>query len=139
MRPRYFTKGGSLIYNGVAFYPERKVWEFSRSINANASLYEGLFDELDENYFGRALHRSGASRVPNEIFTHPQWSGARLNQRLSAEAGFGCGHPDIGTNTVPQAVNWEKVKEELSGTRAPSVIKGEAWFGNVRFSYSLPF
>ena len=92
---------------------------------------------MNENYFGRALHRTGAARIPNEIFTNPQWSGARLNQRLAAEAGYGCGHPDIGTNTVPQAVNWEKVKQELNGERVPSISKGEAWFGNVCLFLSL--
>src|SRR5262249_10221093 len=35
-----------------------------------------------------------------------------------------------GAVLAPTAVNWKAVQEEIDGKRTPSVIAGEAWWGN---------
>ena len=108
--------GGSLIYNGVTYQPPRELFYqiFPSSVN---------YDELDQTYYPRVRQMLGASPIPQDILATDYYLSTRVFLQQATDAG-------IPNRLIDIAVNWDIVREEIQGTKVPSAIVGEHWYGN---------
>lgn len=107
--------GGSLVNNGITYQPTRELFYkvFPRSID---------YEELDKVYYPRVRSILKPSPIPSDILASPYYDRTRLLLELANNAGF----PSRLYNI---AVDWNIVREEINGTKVPSVILGNYWFG----------
>ncbi|MDZ4877336.1 MAG: Cholesterol oxidase [Chroococcidiopsis cubana SAG 39.79] len=107
--------GGSLVYNAVTYQPARELFErvFSDSID---------YEELDEVYYPRVRSILNPAPIPPDILATPYYDRTRLFLEQATTAGFPNRLYDI-------AVDWNIVREEIDGTKRPSAIIGNHWFG----------
>jgi cholesterol oxidase len=107
--------GGSLVNNAITVQPRRELFErvFPRAID---------FDEMDAVYYPRAREILRAAPVPADILATPFFQSTRVNLAQAEHAG-------LATRLVDLAVDWEIVRQEIAGTRRPSVIAGQSWYG----------
>jgi cholesterol oxidase len=108
--------GGSLVFGGALVQPHRPVFDqiFRSRID---------YDEMDTVYYPRVRRTMGVSRCPASVLNRPAYAASRAWLELGQQAG-------LPTQLVDLAIDWQIVEEELAGTRRPSVISGEAWYGN---------
>lgn len=120
--------GGSLAYGGILIQPPKELFEqvFPSSIN---------YDELDKIYFPRVHALMGATPIPDDVLNSKYYAGLKVLEQHALNSGF----PYVestnsgltnGINRFPMGVDWDIVREEISGTKVPSVIAAEFWFGN---------
>jgi len=107
--------GGSLVYNAITVQPRREVFErvFPRVIN---------FDEMDSVYYPRVKSIIKPAPIPQDILSTSIFQSTRVNFEQARRAGF-------STRLVDLAIDWDVVREEINGTRAPSAIAGQSWYG----------
>jgi cholesterol oxidase len=107
--------GGSLVYNGVSYQPSKQIFEqvFPRSINYN---------ELDRVYYPRVRSIIKPQPIPDDILQTPYYLGSRVFSQQAINAGFTPRKLDI-------AVNWDIVRQEMTGQKAPSAILGQTYYG----------
>lgn len=107
--------GGSLVYNAVTYQPTRELFYkvFSHSIN---------YEELDEVYYPRVRSILNPAPIPPDILATPYYDRTRLFLEQATTAGFPNRVYDI-------SVDWNIVREEINGTKKPSAIIGNHWFG----------
>ena len=107
--------GGSLVYNGITYQPPRELFYriFPSSVN---------YDELDQIYYPRVRQILAASPIPSDILATSYYLGTRVFLKQAEIAGLPSRLLDI-------AVNWDIVRQEINGTRVPSAIIGEHWYG----------
>ena len=107
--------GGSLVYNAILYQPPRDLFYrvFPTSIN---------YDELNSVYYPRALQMLGGSPIPDDILATPYYTAARVFLQQVNKAG-------IRGFKVPIGVDWNIVRQEIQGTRVPSAIAGQTWYG----------
>jgi cholesterol oxidase len=108
--------GGSLVFGGALVQPPRPV--FDRIFRGRID-----YDEMDAVYYPRVRRTMGASPCPPGVLNRPAYAASRAWLALGQQAG-------LPTRLVDLAIDWQIVEEELAGTRMPSVISGEAWYGN---------
>jgi cholesterol oxidase len=108
--------GGSLVFNATMLQPRREL--FNRVFPANID-----YDEMVSVYYSRVRGVLGLSRIPDDILATDYYASTRANLQQSQAAGM-----DYGTQ-VEYAVDWNIVREEMAGTKAPSAIAGQSWFG----------
>jgi cholesterol oxidase len=108
--------GGSLVYNGITLQPRRELFQrvFPPGID---------FDQMDDVFYPRVLSVLGASEIPPDILATPFYLSTRVNLQQAEQAGFFFG------KFAPTAVDWDIVRQEINGTRRPSAIAGESWYG----------
>jgi cholesterol oxidase len=120
--------GGSLVYNGITLQPRRHLFEqvFPSDIS---------FDEMNEIYYPRVRQVLGSSLVPADILaaridpTKPgtldnlYYGSTLANLQNYKNAGFYPGQ-DAELN-----LDWNIVRQEIAGTKVPSAIDGQSWFG----------
>lgn len=108
--------GGSLVYNAIMLQPRRELFEmvFSRNID---------YDEMDQIYYPRVREALGQSAMPDDILNSPYYASTRANllQAQNASMFFG--------TQVEAAIDWDIVRAEMAGTKVPSAIDGQSWFG----------
>jgi cholesterol oxidase len=114
------------MYNAITKRPIRnnliRAW--------NDSMYSGLWDELNDNgYFDLGRSNLGATAVPPHIMNSTWYTEMRLQLANALLAGFPMGITEDTTELIELAVDWNKVEEEMNGTRVPSIIQGEVWLG----------
>lgn len=107
--------GGSLIYNGITYQPPRQTFErvFPSSIN---------YDEMDKIYYPRVRSILKPSPLPQDILATSYYQSTRIFLEQANIAGFSNGLLDMATD-------WDIVRQEINGTKLPSAIIGEIWYG----------
>jgi cholesterol oxidase len=107
--------GGSLHYNAILVAPHRRVFQqiFPREID---------FDEMESDYYPRVRGVIGSSEIPKDILETDFYRSTRVNLQQAERAGF-------NTRLVHIGVDWDVVREEIEGTKVPSAIAGQSWYG----------
>jgi cholesterol oxidase len=107
--------GGTVVYGGIFAPP-------------NERLYNEIFPseipygELQSKWFPLVKQNFGASKVPDDIAAHPNFL---HNERFKIEnenAGLKVEQVDI-------TYDWDKLRDEISGTRVMSSMIGDSMFG----------
>ena len=106
--------GGSLHYSCVTGMQTR---DAMRTV-----LPQINYDEMESKYYPRARSVLKASPVPQDILKTDYYAGTRVFLQQAATAG-------LPHQLVDLAVDWDIVREELSGKRKPSIIIGEVHYG----------
>jgi cholesterol oxidase len=108
--------GGSLVNNAIIYKPKREIFYriFTRSV--------ADYDELDSVYYPRVQAMLNPSPIPQDILATAYYGKTRLFMNNAAKAGFSSFLLDL-------AVDWDIVRQEINGTKRPSVIAGNAWWG----------
>lgn len=106
--------GSSIVNNAIMYQPPQELFErvFPRSIS-----YDSMRD-----YYTLALSMLGASPIPNDIVNTPYYEKYRLFRDQANRAGY-------PTRFLPLSIDWRIVRQEIRGTRRPSTILGESWYG----------
>lgn len=107
--------GGSLVYNGVTYQPPRELFYqvFPKAID---------YDEMDRVYYPRAYSIIKPEKIPQDILATKYYLSTRLFLQQAAVAGLPSRLLDI-------AIDWDIVRQEINGTKVPSAIIGEDWYG----------
>lgn len=107
--------GGSLVYNGVTYQPPRELFYqvFPREID---------YDELDSVYYPRVHSIIKPEQIPQDILATNYYLSTRLFLQQAAGAALPSRLLDI-------AIDWDIVRQEINGTKVPSAIIGENWYG----------
>lgn len=107
--------GSTLNYNAITLIPKKQLFEkvFPREID---------FDEMVDVFYPRVESVLQASPVPADLLATPFFESTRVNLQQAEKAG-------LGHRPAPLAVNWDIVRQEINGTRRPSIIAGECWYG----------
>ncbi len=107
--------GGTVVYGGIFAEP-------------NENLYNQIFpseipfSELQSKWFPLVKQNFGTSKVPDDIAQHPNFL---HNERFKIEnenAGLKLVQVDI-------TYDWNKLREEINGTRVMSSMLGDSMFG----------
>ncbi|NEQ78679.1 MAG: GMC family oxidoreductase, partial [Okeania sp. SIO2C9] len=107
--------GSSLVYNGVTYQPSRELFyqSFPRAID---------YDEMDSVYYPRVNSILKASLIPEDILSTDFYLASQLFLKQAETAG-------LPNRLIEIAVNWDVIRQELQGTKVPSAIIGEHWYG----------
>ncbi|RUS93313.1 cholesterol oxidase [Dulcicalothrix desertica PCC 7102] len=107
--------GGSLVYNAVIYQPTRENFYkvFPRSIN---------YEELDSTYYPRVRSILKPSPIPDDILQTKYYLAARTFLEQAAKANLKVNKLDIN-------VDWDIVRQEITGQKVPSAIVGEVLYG----------
>lgn len=108
--------GGSLVYNAITYQPRRDI--FYRVFSPSLVDY----DELDAVYYPRVQQMLQASQIPTDILATNYYGKTRFYVDNANRAG-------LPTRLLDLAVNWDVVRQEINGTKVPSIIIGECWHG----------
>jgi len=108
--------GGSLVYNGITLEPRKEVFQqvFPSTIN---------FDEMDQVFYPRVLSVLNATFIPNDILATSFYESTRVNLQQAENAG------EFQGKFARLNINWDIVRQEIAGTKRPSAIAGESWYG----------
>ena len=125
--------GGSLINNGITYRPLRESWEYAYDLEAMPIMDE-IWNDLESTYFERVESFFHPEPIPSDILATPYYESTRVHMETMIAAGYPMtdnrdGNHTHGTQLLPMIVDWDVVREELSGSRPPAVIDGQAWFG----------
>lgn len=125
--------GGSLVNNGVSFAPSKAAWDVAYP-SADLPQMQKIWRDLNKTYYDVALKRLAPSAPPADVLASGYYVGTEhLNEFFAA-----LGYPEKGSDDdtgqfnrtyAPVIVDWDAVRDELSGKRVASVINGEAWWG----------
>jgi cholesterol oxidase len=107
--------GGSLVYNSILLQPHRELFErvFPPQIK---------YDEMAEVYYPRARSILQPEPVPEDILATPEYLNYQVVEEQIDAAGF-------DKRPMPAGIDWDIVREEFAGTKRPSAIAGQSWFG----------
>jgi cholesterol oxidase len=107
--------GGSLVYNAISVQPRRELFErvFPPAI---------AYDEMDAVYYPRVRSVLQPEPIPHDVLETPFYQSTRVNLVQAQRAGF-------ETRLIELAVDWNIVREEIAGTKVPSAIAGQSWYG----------
>jgi len=120
--------GGSLVYGGILIQPTGRL--FRRAFPASVD-----YAEMDAVYYPRVRSVIHTAAIPDDILESEDFRGLRVLRDHAVAAGFPerpwSENPD-GNCTVrfPMAVDWDLVRDEMSGTKVRSVAAAQFWFGN---------
>jgi cholesterol oxidase len=107
--------GGSLFNNGLLPQPRREHFErvFPPAID---------FDEMEQIYYPRVLKVIKPAPIPPDVLATPFYESTRVNLEQVMRAGF-------AVRPIDLQVDWDIVREEIAGTKRPSAIDGQSWYG----------
>ncbi|MES2673586.1 MAG: GMC family oxidoreductase N-terminal domain-containing protein [Pseudomonadota bacterium] len=125
--------GGSLVNNGITYRPLRESWELAYDLQS-MPLMEEIWQDLTETYFARVETFLRPSPIPQDILESPYYQSTQIHIETMLAAGYpftnnADGNQTHGSQLLPMIIDWDVVREELNGQKAPSVIDGEAWYG----------
>jgi cholesterol oxidase len=108
--------GGSLVYNGTTYQPTRANFErvFPKAIP---------YEEMDSVYYPRVRSVLKLSPIPSDILASDHYRLARVALEQAENAGL------VG-KLVDMNIDWDIVRQEITGTKVASAINGEFWYGN---------
>lgn len=107
--------GSSLVYNAVTYQPSRELFyqSFPRTID---------YDEMDSVYYPRVNSILKALPIPQDILSTDYYLASQLFLEQAQAAG-------LPNRLIEIAVHWDVIRQELEGTKVPSAILGEHWYG----------
>lgn len=107
--------GTSLVYGGITSQPTRELFYqvFPRTIN---------YSELDSVYFPRVRSILQTSPIPDDILQSPYYLSTRIFLEQAAKAG-------LKTRKIDIAFDWDIVRQEIAGSKVPSIISGQYYYG----------
>ncbi|MGB3759229.1 MAG: GMC oxidoreductase [Rivularia sp. (in: cyanobacteria)] len=107
--------GGSLVYNAVTYQPTEELFyrAFPRSIN---------YEELDRVYYPRVRSILKPSPIPDDILQSPFYLSSRIVLEQAAKA-------NLKARKLDMNVDWDIVRQEIAGTKVPSAIDGQVYYG----------
>ncbi|MCC5644490.1 GMC family oxidoreductase N-terminal domain-containing protein [Nostoc sp. CHAB 5824] len=108
--------GSSLVNNAITYQPRRDI--FYKVFSSSLVNY----DELDRIYYPRVRSMLQASPIPADILATDYYEKVRLLMQHATNAGF-------PNRLLDLAVDWDIVREEINGTKVPSTIIGNIWWG----------
>jgi cholesterol oxidase len=112
--------GGSLHNNKIAVRPRQEIFQllFPNTIS---------FKEMEEVYYPRAESVLKPAPIPPDILATPFFQSTRVNfeQATNAHAT----NAGYETRIVNLTIDWDVVREEINGTKVPSAIAGQSWYG----------
>ncbi|GAB1544336.1 GMC oxidoreductase [Scytonema sp. NUACC21] len=108
--------GSSLSYFCATLQPTRDLFykTFPRAIN---------YEELDRVYFPRVRSILKPSKHPSDILNSSYYQSSRAFLEQIKNTGLPYFENDLN-------VNWDIVRQEIAGTREPSLIIGDLFFGS---------
>jgi cholesterol oxidase len=119
--------GGSLVYGGILIQPPAELFTqvFPSAIN---------YDDMDTIYYPRVRSMMQTAPIPDDVLHSDYFAGTRVLWEQAQQAGF----PSQESSTyfgnctarIPMGIDWDIVREEIAGTKVPSFIKAEFWYGN---------
>ncbi|MDB4985059.1 MAG: cholesterol oxidase [Myxococcaceae bacterium] len=126
--------GGSLVNNTVTYPPTEEGFKLAFP-ESELPFMPKVWKQLKKTYFDRALQNLKPETIPADLLARPEYESTRLMDQYAATAGYPKEDPSdpttltFGRTLAPVLIDWNKVREETTGARVPSVIKGEAWWG----------
>ena len=125
--------GGSLVNNGISYAPPKEAWDVAFPV-AELPHMQLVWAELDAHFFEKALERLGATPPPEDILASGYYAGTNHLYDFFGAVGYPEKDSDADDGTynlelAPTIVDWDAVRDELTGDRVASVINGEAWWG----------
>ena len=118
--------GGSLCYAGILLQPPREL--FAQIFPPSVS-----YDELDQVFFPRVRSVMEIAVIPDDVLNSTDYRHVRAfrDQALKAFPSDGSvsGFRD-GVTKIEMGVDWNVVREEIAGTKVPSLIAAQFWWGN---------
>jgi len=119
--------GGSLVYGGILLQPPEALFKqvFPSAID---------YDEMDTVYYPRVRSVIKTAPIPDDVLDTDYFAGLRVLRDHALKAGFS--YEDDETDggdhlcKLKMAVDWDVVREEIAGTKIPSLIVAEFWYGN---------
>lgn len=108
--------GGSIVWGGLYVQPKKEIFElvFPSEIS---------YDELAATYYPLAKSMMQATTMPDDIINEDPYLFARVHKDQNQGIG-------VNTEDVNMAYNWDRIREELNGTRFKSAVIGESLYGN---------
>jgi cholesterol oxidase len=125
--------GGSVINNGITYAPTELGWNTAYP-PAELPWMGKVWKDLSKKYFAMARNVLAPAAPPADVVADPRYRATQLMLQHAALAGYPSIDPYdpatlMGVSLAPVLVDWAKVREELSGARVESVVRGEAWWG----------
>lgn len=118
--------GGSHVYGGILIAPPKELW---------SKVFPQIeFDEMENVYFPRVIKEIGASEIPDDILNSPYYLGLKVFEEQAEKAGFPIAETTSngmrdGRARFAMGIDWDRVREEIAGTRVGSTIGAQFWFG----------
>ena len=107
--------GGSIMNNGVFYQPTQD--------NFEQIFPEGIsYQEMDSVYYPRVRSTVGSSPIPDDILQTEFYESTRVYAELARRARY-------RNFPLELSIDWDVVRQEINGTRVPSAINGEMWYG----------
>ncbi|MDZ8185038.1 MAG: GMC family oxidoreductase [Nostoc sp. ChiSLP02] len=108
--------GGSLVYNAITYKPKREM--FYKVFDYSVVDY----DELDSIYYPRVQKMLKASPIPQDVLATSYYGKTRFFIENANKAG-------LPSFLLDLAVDWDVIRQEINGSKRPSVINGQCWWG----------
>ncbi len=107
--------GGTALHGGIFVQPEEQFYYqvFPSEIS---------YADLDSKWFPLVKQNFNASKMPTDIAQHQ----AFLHQERFKEDNLNAG---IDTYQIDVTYDWNKIRDEINGTRYPGSLSGESMFG----------
>jgi cholesterol oxidase len=107
--------GGSLAYNAIMLQPRKELFErvFPDFVD---------YDEMNSVYYPRVRRMLNLQTIPTDVLNSPYYASTRANVEQARNAGF-------ETRPVEYGIDFNIVREEILGTKRPSAIDGQSWYG----------
>lgn len=107
--------GGSLVYTAITYQPTKELFYrvFPRTIQ---------YSELDRVYYPRVRSILKASPIPDDILQTESYLASRILQEQAVKAG-------LKTRKIDIAIDWDIVRQEITGQKVASVIAGQVYYG----------
>ncbi len=127
--------GGSLVNNVITYRPTKAGWDIAFPPEEMPYMQD-VWNSLENKYFQRAERRLDASPLPQDILMTDYYASSRAMWGFGEAMGYPDEDPEVpdtltfGRAFAPLMVDWDRVREEIAGTRTPGLISGEVWFGN---------
>jgi cholesterol oxidase len=108
--------GGSLAYNAIMLQPRKELFELVFPGNIK-------YEEMAAIYYPRVRAMLGQSVIPNNILNSSFYGSTRANLVQAQAAGM------FHNSLVEYNVDFSIVQQEINGTKVPSAIDGQSWYG----------
>ncbi len=107
--------GGSLVYNGITYQPTEELFYrvFPRSLD---------YEELDRVYYPRVRSILKPSPIPDDILKTRYYLSSRIVLKQAKRA-------NLPIRKVDMNIDWNIVRQEIAGTKVPSAIDGQVYYG----------
>ncbi len=107
--------GGTAVYGGIFSQPRENLYN-------QVFPPEIPYSEMNSKWYPLVKEKFQASKMPEDIAQHPNFLHYERFKEENENAGFEVEKVDI-------TYDWDKIREEINGTRVKASILGESMFG----------